>query len=375
MRKSTFALLALMLIFTVSKVAAAKYTNIMYAGNGYFSVSYDSAFNPDGKKTMTWYLMKNGKIIPNIKSEDAMGVSSNNLVNVTQRGKMRLVNLQGETILNAGNSHITNLGEGLYGLTTENSKTGKPSFTIWNSNTGTKSRAVSGRCGEKISNGLIIYYRNQKCGFVNASGKVVIPATYTEVCDFSEGLAAVQKNSKWGFINKTGRVVIPFKYDDDDTWYDDGGEPPLMFVKGTCPVLKNGAMGAINKNNRTVVPFKYTWIEINPTNGDITAMDYSIDKQTIYSSTGKRLRTEPLRFERAPGLFLKSRGGLSGLVNRKGKVVVPMKYTIIMDVDNYIICQYFGSNINEDSYVDIYNKSGKLIYRNIAVHYTSFLYG
>jgi len=33
------------------------------------------------------------------------------------------------------------------------------------------------------------------------------------VCDFSEGLAAVVKDGKLGFVDTTGKVVIPLTYD------------------------------------------------------------------------------------------------------------------------------------------------------------------
>ena len=36
---------------------------------------------------------------------------------------------------------------------------------------------------------------------------------YDDIDCLSEGLAGVKKNGKYGFIDKTGKVVIPFKYD------------------------------------------------------------------------------------------------------------------------------------------------------------------
>ena len=36
---------------------------------------------------------------------------------------------------------------------------------------------------------------------------------YTEVRNFKEGLACVKSNGKWGFIDETGKEVIPLKYD------------------------------------------------------------------------------------------------------------------------------------------------------------------
>lgn len=47
-------------------------------------------------------------------------------------------------------------------------------------------------------------------GYIDNTGKVVIPCQWSQAEPFSEGLAAVQDaNWKWGFINKTGKVVIP----------------------------------------------------------------------------------------------------------------------------------------------------------------------
>ena len=52
-----------------------------------------------------------------------------------------------------------------------------------------------------------------KAGFIDKSGKEVIPLIYDEAVAFSEGLATVELNGKNGFINRKGEVVIPLKYD------------------------------------------------------------------------------------------------------------------------------------------------------------------
>lgn len=51
-----------------------------------------------------------------------------------------------------------------------------------------------------------------KWGFIDESGRVVIAARYDAVKDFQNGLAAVNLNSKWGFIDKNGNPYIDFKY-------------------------------------------------------------------------------------------------------------------------------------------------------------------
>ena len=40
-----------------------------------------------------------------------------------------------------------------------------------------------------------------KCGFIDKTGKVVIPLQYDGATDFSDGLAAVQKGRKQYLIN------------------------------------------------------------------------------------------------------------------------------------------------------------------------------
>ena len=64
-----------------------------------------------------------------------------------------------------------------------------------------------------LSEGLIIFKKNKKYGFINLKGKVIIEAIYEEVISFNEGLAKVKLNNKYGFINTKGQIVIPIEYD------------------------------------------------------------------------------------------------------------------------------------------------------------------
>ena len=50
---------------------------------------------------------------------------------------------------------------------------------------------------------------NDKYGYVDKTGKVIIPIKYQSVYNFSEGLAMVKLNNRWGAIDKTGEVVVP----------------------------------------------------------------------------------------------------------------------------------------------------------------------
>ena len=63
------------------------------------------------------------------------------------------------------------------------------------------------------SDGFANVMLNRKWGFIDMSGKEVIPLIYDMVGDFSEGLVGVKIDSKWGFINKKGKIVVPTIYD------------------------------------------------------------------------------------------------------------------------------------------------------------------
>ena len=56
--------------------------------------------------------------------------------------------------------------------------------------------------------------KNGKRGYIDKTGREVIPCKYADAWDFQEGLALVVKNGKRVYIDKTGREVAPFIYDD-----------------------------------------------------------------------------------------------------------------------------------------------------------------
>ena len=101
---------------------------------------------------------------------------------------------------------------------------------------------------------------NEKCGFVNTKGEVVVPLEYDVAFSFSDGLAPVMKrdadgNEKWGYINTKGEVVVPLEYDD-----------VCYFSEGLALVMKRDAdgnrkRGYINTKGEVVVPLEYDDVE------------------------------------------------------------------------------------------------------------------
>jgi len=52
-----------------------------------------------------------------------------------------------------------------------------------------------------------------KSGYIDETGKIVIPLQYEEATDMRYGMAAVRKDELWGFIDKDGRQLHPHLYD------------------------------------------------------------------------------------------------------------------------------------------------------------------
>ena len=99
------------------------------------------------------------------------------------------------------------------------------------------------------SDGLVLVELNDKFGFIDTTGRVIIPFKYASADDFFEGLARVQLNGKCGFIDKAGREVIPCKYNE-----------AYSFSEGLARVRLNRKWGCIDKTGREVIPFKYDWV-------------------------------------------------------------------------------------------------------------------
>jgi hypothetical protein len=94
--------------------------------------------------------------------------------------------------------------------------------------------------------------KDGKHGFVGMDGKEFIKPT-DEVecyCDFSEGLAAFRKNEKWGYINKQGKVVVKEQFQSCEN-----------FSCGLAKVRnEKGMYGFINKQGKLVIKYKYTFV-------------------------------------------------------------------------------------------------------------------
>lgn len=82
-------------------------------------------------------------------------------------------------------------------------------------------------------------------GYIDMTGKLVIPCQWKKALFFSEGLAGVQDdNEKWGFIDKTGKVVLPFEWSNVQ-WFKNG--------RVRVQTVLGGGWHDIDKNGNKVI--------------------------------------------------------------------------------------------------------------------------
>jgi hypothetical protein len=110
-----------------------------------------------------------------------------------------------------------------------------------------------------ITEGRVPVGRNDKRGYLDLQGTVIIPIVYDGAQSFSEGLAAVEKDDKWGYIDRAGRLVIPFTYDD-----------ARKFGNGLAAVKAGKRTGFINRSGEFAIDLPFMSVSGFPTYPEIS---------------------------------------------------------------------------------------------------------
>jgi hypothetical protein len=135
------------------------------------------------------------------------GEENDGYIEVTQNGKIGLMDIMGNTILpikyefikDVKNGFVTVKKDNLWGVIDFNEKEIIP--IIYEACSGLNEDLVFIKKGGKFS--LVNKNLQNITGFIFDSGNT-----------FKDGLGAVQKNRKWGYIDRNGKVILPITYDD-----------------------------------------------------------------------------------------------------------------------------------------------------------------
>ena len=84
---------------------------------------------------------------------------------------------------------------------------------------------------------------NDKYGYRNGKGDVVISPKYDLAYNLDEGMAAVRLNGKYGYVDQNGKEIISPKY--DNTW---------KFIGGYAAVKSGDKYGFIDQKGIEIIP-------------------------------------------------------------------------------------------------------------------------
>jgi len=199
--------------------------------------------------------------------------------------------------------------------------------------------------GPEISEGLIPVVESNwgtyKEGYVDASGKVVIPPKFNVVGEFHDGLALAQPvdSGKWGYIDRTGQFAIQPQFNraydfhktvanvsigSDNVLIDRNGKTittgAIKDLGLGCLIKKKDKYGLVNASGASILPPEYDQISTFVKGLDAyPSFSWNQGRAAIFSEASN---TFP---------YLKvSKHGKWGVVDSSGKFVLEPKYSGIV---------------------------------------------
>ncbi len=145
--------------------------------------------------------------------------------------------------------------------------------------------------------GLLVFKANNKFGFKDQKGRIIIANRYDDVKPFNQKLAAIKINNKWGFIDLDEKLIIQPRYDSVN-----------HFDRGFCITSKNTLLGVVNLTGEEILKNQY--------------------QQIILLSNGR---------------FRVLKNNYWGVLDGNGAVVIHEKYNTLLPVkENYYIVERNG---------------------------------
>ena len=204
-----------------------------------------------------------------------------------------------------------------------------------------------GFAAQQNSLALFVVSEGERCGYINASGTISIPARFTNCEDFSGGLAPVEIDGKWGFIDQKGAVVISPQFD----------ECRWSFSEGLAAVRLGKNWGYIDTKGDFVIPPKFDYAQGFAEGRAIVLVG---QKHGVIDKTGI-LRTEPFDdsgWTFNDGLLEVEKDGRWGFVDIEGDVAVPIRFHRAQGFTEGLAAVEFSDDKNQWGFID---RSGKTV--------------
>ncbi len=208
-------------------------------------------------------------------------------------------------------------------------------------------------------NSLLRVFNSGRYGYVDKTGKMIIPFQYEDAKDFSEGLAAAKKIfSKYAYINSKGDVIIPAQFTKAGNFSE--GLAYASVFDG------RGKYGYINKKGERVIPFNYTFA--GDFNEGFANVKDKYSKAMFLRRDGSELKefnyAQVFPFSEGLAAYQKNQ---KGYLNSQGKQVIGPKYKYAKEFSEGLAAvRTFSGNYG------FINKQGKIMIPEIYSDANSF---
>ena len=194
-----------------------------------------------------------------------------------------------------------------------------------------------------FNEGMAYVMNADKNGFIDKTGKFVIPLDSIAGNTFSEGLAAINtKDFKVGYLDKQGNMKIKYRFDE--------GHP---FSEGKAVVYYNGKFGYIDKSGKDIIKSRFDFANSFKENHAFVAMardfiTYTADWGFI-DTTGSLI--SGFKYlgvnDFSEGLAAVKIGDKWGFINYTDSLIITNKFTTVGSFKNGLA---FAADKENDKY-------------------------
>lgn len=323
----------------------------------YFTTLFTDGLMPVRLNRKYGYINKNGEEVIIPQYEEVLNFHEG-LAAVMINKKWGFIDKTGKEIVTPQYDRVYSFKEGLAGVCKDKKwgfidKTGKEiialkyaslgyDFYYGEAGSGALPELVCGFCDGRCTVSI-----NDKWGFIDKTGKEVVPLNYRGAYHFDRGVAIVEiADYKTGLINTEGKFIIPAIYG--------GIFPDSEFFLVTFS--SNTYWGCLNRNGKVIVVPKYQSLA----NLGNKLFGFGLkDKAGIMDITGKILYQTDAQtsiISRYNDIILVSKDGKYGFITASGKSIIPIQYhQVKINSESALI----GFKRNEDSKWGFMDKSGK----------------
>jgi hypothetical protein len=169
-----------------------------------------------------------------------------------------------------------------------------------------------------------------RLGYINKKGKFIqMPDEVERFGPHSEGLISVKIDDKWGFINIEGKIVIEPQFEPDINEYRDDVYQ-ASFANGLAAAKSKGKWGFINREGKFVIAPKFD--KARQFNGNIAAVSVN-GKWGLINRAGEFV--QPAMFDEVQdravqeGFGEVSQNGKWGFVDQDGRIAIKPQFNAV----------------------------------------------